>query len=205
MPPVISLLLHPVLAALFTLCFFLLSFASFLLSPSLSLPLSVIFIMRLPAGHFSITWPCHGATVGHDYSDATMVSVCVCVCVGIPASQPFLASGCRRCLAAAWRMSWAALRGRGCWHEHTVHLHSNTNVCAHTHTNTHLPTCAITGHRCSGNFSDSVVKNTPKPSLEKYLKSVKLWKETQNCWFAQLRVYFLYHLLYRYRPILVYC
>lgn len=39
--------------------------------------------MRLPAGHFSITRPCHGETVGYDYTDAAAVSVCVGVCVRV--------------------------------------------------------------------------------------------------------------------------
>lgn len=78
MPLVFCLLLHRVLAALFSLCFFLLFSPSFALT--LCPPPLIIFIMRLPAGHFSITWPCNRATVGHDYSDATTVCVCVCVC-----------------------------------------------------------------------------------------------------------------------------
>lgn len=144
MPLVFCLLLHRVLAALFSLCFFLLFSPSFALA--LCPPPPVIFIMRLPAGHFSITWPCNRATVGHDYSDATTVCVRVCVLV----CQPLLASCCRRCVTAAWRMSWTALRGRGCC---TVQ-HTHPRIF---HVRTYSVTCLIVRDRCISAFSDLVI------------------------------------------------
>lgn len=111
--------------------------------------------------------------------------LCVCVCVGMPASQPFLASGCRRCVTAAWRM---CLCGSERERLHTVHVHCNTHkhtVCMYTHS----LTCWIR-HRCSRYFIDSVTNliMSSKRALEIFMKTIKYMKKNKS-FFAPYSVY----------------